>query len=49
MRIDVLEVRRSKKRPDFGVLRWRWRLQHTNGSDALDVETTSMFDLRPGR
>ena len=49
MRIDVLEVRRSKKRPGFGVLRWRWRLQHADGSDALDVEATSMFDLRSGQ
>jgi acyl dehydratase len=45
MRIDVLEVRHSRRKPGLGVLRWRWRLQHVDGRDALDLEATSLFDL----
>jgi acyl dehydratase len=47
MRIDVLEVRRSQRKPGLGILRWRWRLQHADGAAALDLEATSFFDLRP--
>jgi acyl dehydratase len=45
MRMDVLEVRRSRSKPELGILRWRWRLQHTDGRDALDLEATSLFEL----
>jgi chloramphenicol 3-O-phosphotransferase len=45
MQLDVLETRRSKRRPGFGVLRWRWRLRHADGREALDLETTTLFDL----
>jgi acyl dehydratase len=45
LRIEVLEARRSRSKPDLGILRWRWRLQHAEGRDALELEATSMFDL----
>jgi acyl dehydratase len=44
MRLDVIEVRRSRRRPELGVLRWRWRLRHADGREALDLETTSLFE-----
>lgn len=45
LRIEVLEVRRSERRSELGILRWRWRLQHADGRDALDLEATSVFEL----
>lgn len=46
LRVDVLEVRRSRGKPDLGILRWRWRLQYADdGRDVLDLETTSLFEL----
>jgi acyl dehydratase len=45
LRVEVLEARRSRTKPDLGILRWRWRLRHADGRDALELEATSMFDL----
>jgi acyl dehydratase len=45
LRVDVLEARRSRRRPELGVLRWQWRLQHANGRAALELEATSLFQL----
>lgn len=42
---DVIEVRRSEKRPTLGILRWRWRLFNQRGLMALEVEVTSLFRL----
>lgn len=42
---DVIEVRRSEKRPTLGILRWRWRLFNQREQLALDLEATSMFKL----
>lgn len=47
LRIDVLETRRSRSRPELGILRWRWRLLHADGREALDLEATSLFELPP--
>jgi acyl dehydratase len=47
LRIDVIEVRRSASKPELGILRWRWRLLHADGREALDLEATSLFDLPP--
>jgi acyl dehydratase len=47
LRIDVLETRRSASKPELGILRWRWRLLHADGREALDLEATSLFDLPP--
>ena len=42
---EVIEVRRSEKRPTLGILRWRWRLFNQRGLMALEVEVTSLFRL----
>jgi len=47
LRIEVLEVRRSERKPELGVLRWRWHLRHADGRDALELEATSLFELGP--
>ena len=44
---DVIEVRRSEKRPTLGVLRWRWRLFYQRELMVLDAEVTSLFKLKP--
>jgi acyl dehydratase len=41
----VLEVRRSEKKPELGILRWRWQLFNHNDAEVLDLEVTSLFDL----
>jgi acyl dehydratase len=41
----VLEVRRSEKKPDLGILRWRWQLFNHSDAEVLDLEVTSLFDL----
>lgn len=43
--IHVLEARRSSKRPDLGLLRWRWQLFNQEQVEVLDLEATSLFDL----
>lgn len=42
---DVIEVRRSEKRPTLGILRWRWRLFNQRELMVLDLEATSLFRL----
>ena len=42
---DVIEVRRSEKRPALGILRWRWRLFNQRELVVLDAEVTSLFRL----
>jgi acyl dehydratase len=42
---DVIEVRRSEKRPQLGILRWRWRLFNQRALPVLDLEATSLFRL----
>ncbi len=44
---DVIEVRRSEKRPTLGILRWRWQLFNQRELVVLDVEVTSLFKLKP--
>lgn len=44
---DVIEVRRSEKRPTLGILRWRWRLINQRELMVLDAEVTSLFRLEP--
>ncbi len=46
LRITVLETRRSKSQPTMGVLRWRWQMHNQNGTEVLDTEATSLFDLK---
>jgi acyl dehydratase len=42
---EVVEVRRSDKRPTLGILRWRWRLFNQRELPVLDLEATSLFRL----
>ncbi|MDH6592147.1 acyl dehydratase [Variovorax sp. TBS-050B] len=42
---DVIEVRRSGKRPTLGILLWRWRLFNQRDQMVLDAEVTSLFRL----
>lgn len=42
---DVLETRRSTRRPELGVLRWRWQLQLEDGRPVMEMEATSLFKL----
>ena len=44
---DVIEVRRSEKRPTLGILRWRWRLFNQRELMVLDAQVTSLFKLQP--
>ncbi|MDB5730281.1 MAG: acyl dehydratase [Variovorax sp.] len=44
---DVIEARRSDKRPALGLLRWRWRLFNQRELPVLDLEATSLFRLAP--
>ncbi len=45
LKITVLETRRSKSQAALGILRWRWQLYNQHGTEVLDVEATSLFDL----
>ncbi len=45
LKAEVLEVRRSRKQPELGILRWQWRLLNERGQEVLDLEATSLFDL----
>ncbi len=42
---DVVEVRRSEKRPTLGILRWHWRLFNQREQMVLEVDVTSLFRL----
>lgn len=48
LKAEVLEVRRSRRQPWLGILRWRWQLVHADGRVALDLEATSLFRLEDG-
>ncbi len=45
LRATMLDVRRSKRQPALGILRWRWQLTNAHGTEVLDLEATSLFDL----
>lgn len=45
LQATVLEVRRSIKRAEIGMLRWRWQLFNGRGNEVLDLEATSLFRL----
>jgi acyl dehydratase len=46
LRATVLETRRSASQPHLGILRWRWQLFNQAGAEVLDLEATSLFDLK---
>jgi acyl dehydratase len=45
VRATVVETRRSAKQPTLGILRWRWQLFNQRGTEVLDLEATSLFEL----
>ena len=45
LRVEVLEVRRSERKPTLGVLRWRWTLANQDAMDVLELVATNLFDL----
>ncbi|MDD0812055.1 MaoC family dehydratase [Curvibacter sp. RS43] len=45
LRATVLETRRSQSQPTLGILRWRWQLFNQLGTEVLDLEATSLFEL----
>src|SRR5690606_3102537 len=45
LRAEVIEARRSERKPRLGSLRWRWRLFNQHGAEVLDTEVTSLFRL----
>lgn len=45
LKATMLDVRRSKRQPALGILRWRWQLTNAYGTEVLDLEATSLFDL----
>ena len=45
VRATVVETRRSKGNAGLGILRWRWQLFNQHGTEVLDLEATSLFDL----
>jgi len=47
LKMTVLETRRSRSQGSMGILRWRWQLYNQRGTEVLDVEATSLFDLPP--
>jgi acyl dehydratase len=46
LKLTVLETRRSRSQPTMGVLRWRWQMFNQDGTEVLDLEATSLFDLK---
>ncbi|WP_418320724.1 MaoC family dehydratase [Piscinibacter sakaiensis] len=44
----VTEARRSASKPDLGILEWRWQLFNQNDREVLELQATSLFDLKPG-
>jgi acyl dehydratase len=42
---EVLEARRSERKPTLGVLRWRWRLLNQDETAVLEIVATNLFDL----
>ncbi len=46
LRATVLETRRSRSQAGLGILRWRWQLFNQHGTEVLDLEATSLFDLK---
>ncbi len=46
LKATVLEMRRSQTKATLGILRWRWQLFNQHTIEVLDLEATSLFDLK---
>lgn len=49
LRAEVISVRVSERRPSLGILDWRWQLFNQRGLCVLDLQATSLFQLREAR
>lgn len=47
LKATILDKRRAASKPTMGILRWRWQLTNQHGSEVLDMDATSLFDLPP--
>lgn len=47
-RANVLDVRRSEKKPTLGLLHWRWQMINQDEVAVLELVATSFFDLAGG-
>jgi acyl dehydratase len=47
LKATVLETRRSRSQAGLGILRWRWQMFNQHGTEVLDLEATSLFELTP--
>lgn len=45
VRATVIDARASRSQTGLGILRWRWQLFNQQGTEVLDLEATSLFDL----
>ena len=46
LQIAVVDVRTARSRPPLGVVQWTWRMRNQRDEMVLELEATSMFDLR---
>lgn len=46
---EVISVRVSERRPSLGILDWRWQLFNQRELCVLDLQATSLFQLREAR
>lgn len=45
LRLTVLDVRNSNKRPEIGIIEWRWQLSNQDAVEVLELDVTSLFKL----
>lgn len=48
LRVDVNAARRSKSKPDWGIVDWRWRLFNQEQLNVLDLQPVNLFNLKSG-
>ncbi|WP_219220229.1 MaoC family dehydratase [Variovorax boronicumulans] len=49
LRAEVVSVRVSERRPSLGILDWQWQLFNQRKLCVLDLQATSLFQLREAR
>ncbi|MGJ7542231.1 MaoC family dehydratase [Variovorax sp. LT1R16] len=49
LRAEVIGVRVSERRPSLGILDWQWKLFNQRELCVLDLQATSLFQLRENR
>lgn len=46
VRMEILETRQSRSRPEIGLVRSRWAVQNQHGTTVMTMEGWGMFGLR---